>query len=97
MSEDRYRWDFGEQRAADAEHDRCRRRCGAVRFAWTMALCFAVCFALLCGVLILNPNEATEMDDTLTTEEIATVVDRQTSGTLNGQTIRQAMLPPMFR
>lgn len=69
MSEDRYRWDYGEQCAADAARDRCRRRCGAVRFAWTMALCFAVCFALLCGVLLLNPNEATDADGTLMTEE----------------------------
>lgn len=74
MNEDKYRWDYTAQRAADTAVQKRQRRSGAARFAWTMTLCFAVCFALLCGVLLLNPDEASVSDGTLTTEEIAAAV-----------------------
>lgn len=74
MNEDKYRWDYTTQRAADTAAQKRQRRSGAARFAWTMTLCFAVCFAFLAGVLVLDPDTSTAEAQELSTEEIAEAV-----------------------
>ena len=74
MNEDKYRWAYTAQRAADTAVQKRQRRSGAARFAWTMALCFAVCFAFLAGVLVLNPDTPAAGTQELSTEEIAAAV-----------------------
>lgn len=85
-TEGSYRWSQDGDAERNAETGRRQKRSGTARFAAVMLLTFAVCFVMLAGVLILNPDAGDRTPAELSTEDIAarvlpaTVLIRAKSG-----------------